>query len=216
MWYAATGGSGPDLRIGYATSNDGKDWTKHAANPVLDLGADGTWDENEVTCPHVLKEDTTYRLWYTGKDDNGNYGLGYATSPDGVVWTKYEGNPVLTPGDSESWDHFGVLCSCVVKTDVTYGMWYFGKSDPSVDNIGYATSSDGIIWTKNDDNPVLETGAAGEWDDFGVASPAVIPDGSSFKMWYAGWQGTASSLRIGYATSSALYKIYLPIVLRSF
>ena len=97
----------------------------------------------------------------------------------------------------------------------TYRMWYFGKPEPSVDNIGYATSSDGIVWTKDANNPVLEPGAEGEWDDFGVAAPTVILDGDIFKMWYQGWQGT-NPIRIGYATSSTDFRIFLPIVLNEY
>ncbi len=41
MWYAGYDGS--NLRIGYATSNDGLHWDKHASNPVLDLGGSGSW-----------------------------------------------------------------------------------------------------------------------------------------------------------------------------
>jgi predicted GH43/DUF377 family glycosyl hydrolase len=213
MWYAASDGSA--LRTGYATSDDGKNWSKHPDNPVLDVGAAGAWDEQEVSCPHVIMDGTTYKMWYTGKDNDGNYGLGYATSSNGIVWTKYSGNPVLTPGASGTWDHWGVLCSSVLMDGTAYRMWYFGKSDsdPSIDSIGYATSSDGIAWTKDANNPVLEPGAEGEWDDFGVSGPSVILDGSTFKMWYQGWQGLASSIRIGYATSPTDYRIFLPIVL---
>ena len=211
MWYAAGDGSAT-IRIGYATSPDGIAWTKHPGNPVLDLGTAGTWDEKQVTTPHVIKDGTTYKMWYTGMDNDSNYGLGYATSPDGIAWTKYNGNPVLTPGASGAWDHYGVLDPCVLKDGSTYRMWYFGKPEPSVDSIGYATSSDGIAWTKDANNPVLEPGAEGEWDDIGVAAPSVILDGSTFKMWYQGWQG-APPLRIGYATSPTDYRIFLPIVL---
>ena len=211
MWYAAGDGSAT-IRIGYATSPDGIAWTKYDGHPVLDVGTAGTWDEKQVTTPHVIKDETTYKMWYTGMDNDGNYGLGYATSPDGIAWTKYNGNPVLTPGASGAWDHYGVLDPCVLKDGSTYRMWYFGKPEPSVDYIGYATSSDGIDWTKDANNPVLEPGAEGEWDDFGVAAPSVILDGDTFKMWYQGWQGTLP-IRTGYATSPTDYRIFLPIVL---
>lgn len=213
MWYAASDGSA--MRIGYATSDDGKNWSKHPDNPVLDVGAADDWDEQQVTCPHVIMNGTTYKMWYTGKDNEGNYGLGYATSSNGSVWNKYSGNPVLTPGAHGTWDHLGVLCPSVLMDGNVYRMWYYGKSDsdPSIDSIGYATSPDGIAWTKDANNPVLERGAESEWDDFGVSGPSVLFDGSTFKMWYQGWQGEDSSIRIGYATSPMDHRIFLPIVL---
>ncbi len=54
--------------------------------------------------------------------------------------------------------------------------------------IGYATSPDGILWEKHPDNPVLDIGAAGEWDDQRIVSPAVLLDGTTYKMWYTTWR----------------------------
>jgi hypothetical protein len=62
-------------------------------------------------------------------------------------------------------------------------------------------------------NPVLEPGTEGEWDDSAVGGPSVILDGDTFKMWYQGWQGTYP-VRIGYATSPTEYRVFLPIVLK--
>jgi len=60
--------------IGYATSNDGQNWT------VVDeevLAGDGNWF-NSVADPSVIKDDSTYKMWYTqgdtdlDRDDLGN------------------------------------------------------------------------------------------------------------------------------------------------
>jgi len=58
-------------------------------------------------------------------------------------------------------------------------------------------------WTHVVDRPVLEYGAAGEWDDGAVFWPAVIRDGEILRMWYAGGDEVLGSgtVQIGYAWS---------------
>ena len=201
MWY--TGGDGSNYRIGYATSTDGIVWTKYANNPVLDLGASGEWDNHWVYASSVLFEDGTYKMWYSGHDGY-NVRIGYATSPDGIAWEKYEGNPVLGLGGSGAWDDYHVSTPFVLFEDGTYKMWYSGY-DGSDDRIGYTTSPNGITWTKYAGNPVLGLGAPGEWNDDEVGHPSVLFENGTYKMWYGGSHG--SNWRIGYATSNATIAI---------
>ena len=39
-------------------------------------------------------------------------------------------------------------------------------------------------WLKNPNNPVLNTGQSGSWDDSSVELSSVIFDGSIYHMWY--------------------------------
>ena len=45
----------------------------------------------------------------------------------------------------------------------------------------------------------MDKGPAGDWDDLGVWPDCVYFDGSTYHMWFGGYDGTYS--RIGYATS---------------
>ena len=184
-------------------------WEKYAGNPVLTggtsagvsspttEGAIANWDQGGVARPSVIKDGSTYAMWFYGWDASGIERIGYATSTDGVHWTKYSGNPVLDVGSSGSWDAGGVYNPSVIKDGGVYKMWYHGYSDMS--RIGYATSTDGINWTKHPNNPVLDLGPDGTWDYHGVGAPTVIKDGNLYKMWYIGYDGWW--WRIGYATS---------------
>lgn len=58
---------------------------------------------------------------------------------------------------------------------------------------------DGINWTKYSQNPVLDFGSVGSWNDVGVRSPTILHNGISYKLWFVGING--SNYRIGYATS---------------
>ena len=109
MWYAGNYHAGwGDWEIGHATSPDGITWTKNTANPVLQRGTSGSWEDLSVSAPWVIYNGLSYQMWYGGADGT-NIRIGYATSPDGVTWTKYGGNPVLDLGPSGEWDDHFVL-----------------------------------------------------------------------------------------------------------
>ncbi len=171
--------------------------TKYAGNPVLSVGANGSWDDAAIWRPTVLKDGSTYKMWYSGYD-GATRRIGYAASTDGIHWTKYGSNPVLTPGSSGAWDDFGVYAPSVIYDGVVYKMWYRGRNSGGVNRIGYATSTDGIAWTKY--GAVLNLGSPGSWDAVDVTEPTVIKVGSTYHMWYVGYDGI--TLRIGHATSS--------------
>ena len=200
MWYHGTYGSGSSVHweIGYATSPDGISWTKHAGNPVFERGDPGAWDDFNVYYPRIIFDGDQYKMWYTGYDQTSNR-IGYATSPDGVSWTKYAGNPVLDLGTAGTWDRSQILGSTVITGGAGYEMWYAGEFADEY-KIGYATSPDGISWTKHSGNPVLDLAPLGEWDAHGLLTPMVLPAGDGYKMWYSGFDG-GLHWRIGYATS---------------
>jgi predicted GH43/DUF377 family glycosyl hydrolase len=88
--------------IGRATSTDGVTWTKDGA-PVLNLGAGGSFDDDQVAEPRVLKLASGYRMYYTGrKAGTTNNALGVASSSDGIAWTKSPSNPILLPRGATS------------------------------------------------------------------------------------------------------------------
>lgn len=75
-------------RLGVATSRDGIAWIRLRANPVLALGAPGTWDENGLGEPAVWASDGTWWMLYTGRARSEVRRIGMAKSRDGVSWEK--------------------------------------------------------------------------------------------------------------------------------
>ena len=201
MWFSGWDASDIDS-IGYATSPYGLNWTKYASNPVLTSGTSGSWDDYGVYGPCVIKEGSTYKMWYTGYSFSNDVAqIGYATSTDGINWTKYSSNPVLTMGSSGDWDMNGVGAPTVIKDGSTYKMWFGGSDKGKWWQIGYATSTDGINWTKYSSNPVLTYGFSGSWNYWGVDAPSVVKDGSTYHMLYIGMKSKNEG-GIGYATST--------------
>jgi predicted GH43/DUF377 family glycosyl hydrolase len=196
-------------RVGFAVSKDGVKWTMHP-DPVLSPDP-GSWESMSVDFVTVIRENGGYKMWYTAFRNltSPNY-IGYATSSDGILWTKYPGNPVFGPGTA-AWEVGGPYgCTVMPKGgtpgDSLYKMWYVDTDAAwKTTNIGYATSADGLTWSRDTMNyPVLTPGASGQWDDKSVWSPKVLRINNSFYMWYGGEQigGDQSPLTIGMATSA--------------
>jgi hypothetical protein len=84
-------------------------------------------------------------MWYSGSGINYRFRIGYATSSNGINWTKDTLNPVLDYGPPGSWDFMQVWCGSVLfdNSDYTYKMWYTGGSWFE-GQIGYATCKDSI------------------------------------------------------------------------
>jgi predicted GH43/DUF377 family glycosyl hydrolase len=55
--------------------------------------------------------------------------------------------------------------------------------------VGLARSSDGLLFERHPDNPVLAPGPAGSYDDLAVASPDVRAEGAGFVLLYGAGTG---------------------------
>jgi hypothetical protein len=204
LWYVGTPRS-LNCQIGLAMSPDGVTWTRHPANPVLRIGPAGSWDSSILICQHILFDESegVFKMWYVGGSAQGIFGIGYATSPDGVQWTKYAANPILTT--TEPWEGTLIEGQTLLKREGLYHMWYGGLAVGSdVSYIGYATSTDGVHWTKYAGNPVISP-AVGEprpWDGYSVDTPDVYHDGTVYHMYYRGWRKRSGTSWIGHATSA--------------
>jgi hypothetical protein len=211
MWYLG-GDPSTTFRLGLARSPDGITWTKYAQNPIIDKGASGAWDEAGPAMPSVVGPDSSgaYTMWFGGKNSGPLVQIGMATAPNESVWTKSPANPVLSPGPSGSWEPGVVHYPRVIKRDSLYEMWYAGAASTGGPwQIGYATSADGIHWTKYAHNPVVRLGPAGSVDDVGVyggdvtTSADLRQEGNLYHMWYRGCSSSepSSRARICYAVS---------------
>jgi predicted GH43/DUF377 family glycosyl hydrolase len=167
--------------------------------PILEAAAIGEWDITGVEMPSVIKLDGKYHMWYS------NYiytGIGYATSNDGINWTKHADNPVIKPGGEGTWSNEAYIALPTVKfSGGIFHMWYFGFRGVNGE-LGYATSQDGINWVKHSNNPVLNCGEYGCWDAKMVLGSSILIKNGQFTMWYAGRNELDDFIGIGYASSS--------------
>ena len=222
MWYAA--GSSP-RQIGYAWSSDGLSWTKYnhvnTSSPYAEsdpvLKAENAWEDEDVYYPSVIKDGSVFKMYYAAKSDpspDETVRICYATSDDGFTWTKpnldlfsYAGstnnNIVLVPGAAGSFDSVRTSHPHVIKDGDVYRMWYGGYQAGAANtwDVGYATSPDGINWTKSLDSPVLVASQAWEMTT-GYRenqAPWVLYDAGLYEMWYYGTSSPAWEM--GYAAA---------------
>jgi len=198
MWY--TGQAKGHSWIGCATSEDGKTWSRQSDKPVL--SPEQAWEKVAVMCPHVVWDDEAkmYRMWYSGGEQYEPDAIGYATSPDGLAWTRNQTNPVFAADPKSSWEQHKVTACQVVKQGGWWVMFYIGFHDLDHARIGIARSKDGISdWQRLAANPIISPGK-NEWDADACYKPFAIyePDARRWMLWYNGRRGGVE--QIGLAT----------------
>jgi beta-1,2-mannobiose phosphorylase / 1,2-beta-oligomannan phosphorylase len=143
-------------------------------NPIFTGTGAETWDHNIRERGYILKEDDGYHMWYTGfrggmKDPVMT--LGYATSTDGIQWTRYPNNPIFT----ESW----VEDMIVIRHDSLYYMFAEGRNDIA----HLLTSPDKIRWTDHGSLDIRQTN--GEPLSKGpYGTPTVYVEGDVWHLYY--------------------------------
>jgi predicted GH43/DUF377 family glycosyl hydrolase len=202
--------------FGLATSADGISWTKYAGNPVMKGSG---IDSFVMYSPWVLRVGNQFKMWYTcvggthtSYSRNSELQICYAVSPDGIHWTK-NASPILNgTGLVHGWDSYGVYAPSVLYDGHVYGMWYSGYNyvgnPPSqgISQIGYATSLDGVTWSRAAGNPILGPGSGSSWDSYAVDHPCVIEIKlGTFRLYFTGYASTSQAIpnEIGFAESPA-------------
>ena len=165
---------GTEDAIALAVSGDGLKWQKRGV--VLASGPKGTWDSRLVGRPSVLHEKGEFRMWYDGqptKEDrptvrlDGPRGVGLATSPDGIHWTRHAANPIL--------EH-GIGAVDVTRVEQGYILLYEGHA-----GVGAATSTEGITWKERG----LVTHLSGsEADRYGQVTPHLVHGAGSWQVFF--------------------------------
>ncbi|NOY79171.1 MAG: hypothetical protein GXO76_15065 [Calditrichaeota bacterium] len=161
--------------------NRTNEWHRYAQEPVLTIGAAGSWDEDIASFSSVLKDSVNFKMYYSGRQENFmGAQVGLAESNDGKHWKKYAGNPVLKLGPRGSWDDKMIWCPMVWKEGV-YHMIYTGRSSKGTRQIGYATSTDGIHWKKSAHNPVFNDPT---WAHNHTEAWGIIKVDDLYFLWY--------------------------------
>lgn len=161
----------------------------YKSNPVFSGTGQNTWDSLIRERGYILKEDSFYYLWYTGyrHDDSVKY-LGYATSPNGITWTRYPGNPIY----NSAW----VEDMTVIKDKGLYYMFAEGKND-----IAHClVSADKIHWIERGNLDIrLSSGKSISPGAYGT--PAIWKENNIWYLFYerddAGvWLATSTDTRV--------------------
>jgi predicted GH43/DUF377 family glycosyl hydrolase len=213
LWYS--GRSDVFGGIGFATSTNGVTWLKYAGGgslpvPVVNHGPAGSADSFAAADPSVLKDGSTWKMWYTG-DDSSKKRIAYATSPNGNTWAK--GGKVIAPEDPGTSANiaFGAFAPTVWKTASGYSMVLTGRKIVGggvfQTKLMSSTSSDGIAWS-GPSVALNPSGSSTNFDFSNLNSPDLLQDPGSaapYKLYYSGNTIDAHGnfhTRVGLATSA--------------
>ncbi len=180
MWFSWR----PKESIALTESTDGIHWSE----PIVVLAPNpATGWENRINRPTVLKRDGVYHLWYTGQTDDRSW-IGYATSADGRCWKRMSLKPVLSP--EQPWEKKVLMCPHVLwdGQQGEFRMWYSGGGQYEPDEIGYATSRDGLSWVRHAQNPIFKPDPAIDWEKDRVTACQVVRHGDWHIMFYIGFR----------------------------
>jgi hypothetical protein len=110
----------------------------YSGNPIFTAAGPGHWDVKIRERGWIVREGDLWRMWYTGYDGTttGTRRLGYATSPDGMQWTRASDMPQLRDGWVEDIQ--------VMRQGERYLMFAEGAGDRTQ----WFTSADGISWKR--------------------------------------------------------------------
>jgi predicted GH43/DUF377 family glycosyl hydrolase len=167
--------------IGLAVSDDdGVTFNRPFEGPLLDRVAR---EPHFCATPFVMRDGSRWRMWYLsctewilvqGKPE-ARYLIRHTESDDGIEWRR----PGTIAIDYTRPDE-AIARPWVVKDGSGYHMWYsyrsiydYRQNPKNGYRLGYATSSDGISWKRQDELVNLPASAEG-WDSEMIAYPAVI------------------------------------------
>lgn len=154
----------PRYWIKYAESTDGISWNI-LDSPVLSPSV--SWEAEGISGQTIWKENGEYNMIYAARNSSGKWQFGKANSTNGITWSKYLQNPILTA--DESYEGYNIGSPDLI-IDNQYNLYYYGASLWPPQNINFATSIDSLNWEKAQNNPILEL----ESNETGIGMPNVL------------------------------------------
>jgi predicted GH43/DUF377 family glycosyl hydrolase len=156
-------------------------WKRVSRQPILRPGGDG-FESAGVFNPAVVKDRGRFVMLYRAQDGNGTSRLGYATSRDGVHFTRNP-QPTFVPETDYEKDG-GVEDPRLVKIEGTWYLTYTGYNKHDA-QLCLATSRDLIHWQRRG---ILLPAYKGKWNVKWTKSGAIIPRkiGGKWWMYYLG------------------------------
>lgn len=179
-------------------------------DPLMDIGAPGTFDEAGVLPTSVVPlPDGRIYMYYAGFElgHRIRYRLltGLAVSEDGgLTFRRVRQTPVLERSDAELFFRCGAYVAHDSETS-RFRLWYIagnaweeidGKSMPVYD-MRYLESDDGIAWA-DEGQVVLSIERA---DEHGFGRPWVVAGDDGYQLYYSIRRRSLRAYRMGYAES---------------
>ncbi|HEV7298203.1 MAG TPA: hypothetical protein VGN72_02480 [Tepidisphaeraceae bacterium] len=171
--HAEPANSAEEKSLAHATAASlaGGPWTKQP----FALTADPAAGETHLWAPHVLRHGGMYYMYYcAGGNNDEQYRIHLATSPDLRQWQRVADNPVVTAG-------FHGRDPCVIRVRDQWVMYYTATSEPAGGwHIVAAQVSDDLVHWR-EPRTVFTCRFKGKWGG-GTESPFVVEKDGAFYL----------------------------------
>jgi predicted GH43/DUF377 family glycosyl hydrolase len=180
-----TYGNGRNDAICNAWSTDGISFTRNKTNPIFKPGGD--WTCGRAIDAEVIRFNDKYFLYYATRDTAYKIQMqGVAIAPgttnfDRGDWEHLStASPILKP--ELRWEKDCIEGASVIEKNGRLYMFYAGAYNNAPQQIGVATSSDGINWERLFVDPFLSNGQPGEWNSSESGHPHIFanPNGDDY------------------------------------
>ena len=173
-----TYGNGPKDAICHAVSDDGMHFVRNATNPIF--APAGDWTVGRAIDADVIVHDDRLFLYFATRDPAMRIQmLGVAAAPldsgfGRTAWTQLCDAPILKP--ELPWEQECIEAPALCQHGGRFFMFYGGAYNNKPQQIGCATSEDGVHWRRLSDQPFLPNGEPGTWNSSESGHPFVFED----------------------------------------
>jgi predicted GH43/DUF377 family glycosyl hydrolase len=168
------------IRVVFVSARQDKwpfaNWQRLSEGPIISPQGSG-WESSGTFNPSVVMHDGKIVMLYRAQDANGTSRLGYASSTDGIHFTRRP-EPVLSP-EADYERGGGVEDPRLVKIDNTFYLTYtaYNKKDAQ---LALAVSKDLVHW---DRKGVILPAYKGRWNVGWTKAGAILPEKIDGKYW---------------------------------
>lgn len=170
--------------ICHAVSEDGVKFVRHPENPVF--RPHGEWTAGRAIDADAFAIGDKLMLYFATRDPQMVTQMVGVASADlksdfgPAAWKQLVDGPILRP--ELPWERKCIEATTIVKRGETLYMFYAGGYNNEPQQIGVATSRDGVEWKRISDKPLLPNGPPGSWNSSESGHPGAFAD-SDGRTW---------------------------------
>jgi beta-1,2-mannobiose phosphorylase / 1,2-beta-oligomannan phosphorylase len=173
-----TYGNGPKDAICHAWSEDGLNFTRNSTNPIF--APTGAWTVGRAIDAEVFPWGDRLLLYFATRDPEMKVQmLGVASAPldseyNRDQWSLLADGPILQP--ELPWERQCIEAATLLRRGDTLYMFYAGGYNNEPQQIGVASSLDGVHWMRLSPEPLLANGSPEAWNASESGHPGVFVD----------------------------------------
>jgi len=171
-------GNGARDALCHATSKDGIKFTRDPSNPIW--RPKGNWNNGRSIDVDVVEWGNQLIMYYATRDPSGKTQMLHAVTADKKssfgrsAWKSLSDGPILKP--ELPWEKKCIEAPSVIRRGNTLYLFYGGGYNNDPQQIGCATSKDGVHFQRLFREPLIPNGEQGDWNASETGHPGVFED----------------------------------------